>query len=478
MCIACVAGFVFSTNVHAQSVPRLFDISTAERPGPKTSAASIEEREIALGPVSLFSAAELDVPLMDGKVYRARRISSEMRALNDMTWHGALTSGKYRGDVILTYRKGYVAGLIYGPDSVYEIVPRGSRHLLVKLDQGRFPDCGGSPVPEASASEPASVLGSTPDSGDRQDILILYTTATKNVMGGDSQAQALAQQAVDVTNAAYANSRIRTRLRLVGSQEHVFTESGDSGNDLAALRANATVQALRNANAADLVSLMAEVTDVCGIGYLIGGLTQSESAYTLVARSCAVGNLTLAHEVGHNQGSHHNPENASTGFFPYSFGHYIDGNYRTIMSYTNPCTNGCPKGPHFSNPLVSYNGFPTGIVDERDNSRSINNTADNVARYRYSGKSIRMSKYRDGETLHRRLARTITWTANNVTGNIRVDISYDEGLTWQTLLANTANDGSETVNINGRVTKRARLRIVSLSDPAVSDSSPRNFGIL
>lgn len=482
VCVACAASVVLSTCVQAQIVPRLFSIAESQSfRSEKTSPASVEERVIEVGAESgsLFNSEQFDIPLLDGKVYRARRVSSEMRSLTDLTWHGKLVSGKYRGDVILTHNNGFFAGLIYSPDAVYEIVPRGNEHLLLKLDQSLFPECGGSPIPETAVLEqPAEAMGSTPDSGDRLDILVLYTTATKNFLGGDAQARTLSQQAVDVTNVSYANSRIRTRLRLVASQEHVFTETGNSSNDLTSLRTNTAVQALRNTHSADLVSLIAEVTDVCGIGYLIGGATQGASAYTLSARSCAVGNLTLAHEVGHNQGSHHNPENSGTATYPYSYGHYINGSYRTIMSYTNPCTNGCPKAPHFSNPLISYNGFPTGIADQRDNARSINNTADNVANYRFSGSSIRMMKYRNGETLNRRLARAITWSTTNVTGNVRIDISYDEGLTWQALIANTANDGSETVNISGRASKNARLRIVSLSDSAISDSSPRNFGIL
>ena len=39
--------------------------------------------------------------------------------------------------------------------------------------------------------------------------MVVYTTATKNFLGGDAQAQALAQQAIATSNTAYLNSRIR-----------------------------------------------------------------------------------------------------------------------------------------------------------------------------------------------------------------------------------------------------------------------------
>src|SRR5688500_19773145 len=96
--------------------------------------------------------------------------------------------------------------------------------------------------------------------------------------------------------------------------------------------------------------------------------------------------------------SHHNPENGGTPTYPYGFGHYVNANYRTVMSYVDPCPNGCTRVPYFSNPLVNFNNTPTGLVT-RDNARAINNTADWTASYRYSGSSIKMSNFNAGEWL-------------------------------------------------------------------------------
>lgn len=63
-------------------------------------------------------------------------------------------------------------------------------------------------------------------------------------------------------------------------------------------------------------------------------------AFQVSVRSCAIGNLGYAHEHGHNLGVQHNPENGSGAAFPYAYGHYIDGSYRTVMSYANPCPAG------------------------------------------------------------------------------------------------------------------------------------------
>jgi hypothetical protein len=264
---------------------------------------------------------------------------------------------------------------------------------------------------------------------------------------------------------------------MVHSQEFVYTET-DASSDLSNLRANASIAALRNTYNADLVSEISEVTGVCGIGYLMGAVSGNQNnAFTVVVRSCAVGNLSFAHELGHNMGSHHNPENGGTPTFPYGFGHYVNGSYRTVMSYVDPCTSGCTRVAYFSNPNVIYLNAPTGIPNARDNARSINNTADTIASYRYSGSSITMSNFNGGDALPRNIWRNVTWSSDNITGNVRIDVSRDESTTWETVLASTPNDGTERISVGGRSTRRARLRVVSLDSPTVSDSSVTNISI-
>ena len=99
------------------------------------------------------------------------------------------------------------------------------------------------------------------------------------------------------------------------------------------------------------------------------------NAFQITARSCVVGNLTYPHEHGHNLGMQHNPQNGapvSQAVYPWSYGHYHNGVYRTVMSYSNPCTSGCTRHPYMSNPAVTFMGLPTGIADQRDNHRTGN----------------------------------------------------------------------------------------------------------
>ena len=474
------------TSLSAQGRNQLFFLKeTPTARADKISPASVRESEIRINFASMLrgSLARLSITLFDGKTYEAvQEISEgiEMRAMDDFTWRGKIVSGKFTGDVTLTAKKGFMSGLIYSPEAVYEITPHGNKNILMQLDQRLFPPCGGG-VPGETAKDgrqSESPLAGV-DSSDRIDVIVVYTTATKNTAGGDIQAQTIAQQAVDAANTAYRNSKIRQRLMLVHSQEHVYTEV-DPNTDLSSLRNNATIQTLRNSKQADLVDMLEETTAVCGIGYLMGTVStgSQNNGFTVTARSCAVGNLSFAHELGHNMGSAHNPENGSGASFPYGYGHWVNGSYRTVMSYVDPCTAGCVRVAYFSNPAVIFNGVPTGIDNARDNARSIENTADTIANYRYSGISLTLNSLNAGESVPRNISRSISWSTDNLAGgNVKIELSRDESTNWETLIASTPNDGSQVINISGRPTRRARLRITSIESPTISDSSARNFVI-
>lgn len=462
---------------------KVFRISTQPAAMPteaRSSIASKREAEItfdqaAVSRVALLNSIEIE--LFDGKTFLAELGSTEIRSLDDSTWRGKIDpNGKMPGDVVLTFRKGHVAGLIFSPDAVYEIVPRGDKHFLVELDQSAFPECAGE-VKGEPARQIESPSGGV-DSGDRIDVVVVYTAAVRNSLGGDAQAQTISQQAIDATNTSYINSRMRLRVRLVSAELTALNETGSFSSELSNLRAHAPTATLRNDKNADMVAMLTNSTEACGIGYLMGGQGGNpNNAFTVTARTCAVGNLSFAHELGHNMGSQHNPENGSGPTFPYGFGHWVNGSYRTVMSYSNPCTSGCTRVPYFSNPNVIYNNVPTGIINARDNARSIDNTADWIAGYRYSGSSITLDSLNAGEIARRVASRTINWSSDNITGNVRIELSRNGSVNWETILADTPNDGSEIISITGRPTNQARIRITSLANPAVSDSSVINFRI-
>ncbi|MEZ5424317.1 MAG: M12 family metallo-peptidase [Pyrinomonadaceae bacterium] len=487
--IGCVVlGAVLTLTIAAfgqtkRSAFRIVEQPSARAADARTSIASVREAEIVVDAAALRGGPRsvITLPLFDDKVFDARQNStegSENLGQDNFVWRGKLNDGKFVGDVVLTYNKGYVSGLIYSPDAVYEIAPKGQKNILIELDQSLFPPCGGEIEGEKTMAERVTAPSGNTDSGDRIDVLVLYTAAVRTSAGGDTQAQTIAQQAIAATNTAYINSKIRQRVRLVGAELTALNETGTFSTELSNLRADTTTGARRDALKADLVDMLTNSTAACGIGYLMGSLPGSpDRGFSVTARTCAVGNLSFAHELGHNMGSQHNPENGSGPTFPYAFGHYVNGVFRTVMSYSDPCTSGCTRVAHFSNPVITYSGYATGIDNARDNARSINNTADSIANYRYSGSSIALTSYNGGEWFPRNIQRTVTWTTNNVTGNVRIDVSWNEGTTWRSVVASTPNDGSESFSIYGPATRHARIRVVSLSDTAVSDSSVNNISI-
>jgi Big-like domain-containing protein/fibronectin type III domain protein/reprolysin-like metallo-peptidase family M12B len=132
----------------------------------------------------------------------------------------------------------------------------------------------------------------------------------------------------------------------------------------------------------------------CGIGWVQRnpGSGFAGYAFQVADRGC-LANSTLAHEHGHNMGMEHNPENSSVGStpssasYPWSFGHWVSGQFATIMTYNSICPSYCPRVLNFSNPDVLYNGFPTGILNQRDNAQTGDSTAPIVAAFRAGGGS-------------------------------------------------------------------------------------------
>jgi peptidyl-Asp metalloendopeptidase len=326
----------------------------------------------------------------------------ELHASNRFTWRGRLeVEGDYQA--VLSVDGESVAGFISAPDGIWEVVPAATagEAWLVELDADRLPPCAGGALPGAEDWVSAAHLRAEAeplapaDSGEQVDVLVMYSPAARDAAGGVSQIAAQAQAAVDSANTSFANSRMRMRFRVVGIEllEGWVEGTGSAGAELSNFRNNATMQARRNALAADMVSLLvANLPSACGIGYVMRspGSGFAESAVQITDRDCAVGNLSWAHEHGHNLGFEHDPANGTSpgsASFPWSFGHYVENqgsqSYRTVMSYQCPA-GGCTRRPYFSNPLVSFNGFPTGIADARDNARSGDAVADTVANFRQS----------------------------------------------------------------------------------------------
>jgi hypothetical protein len=227
------------------------------------------------------------------------------------------------------------------------------------------------------------------------DVLVVHTAAAKGTdsdEGWRSRINALIAGA----NKAYEDSGIDGQLRLVGVRQINYTESANAfEDDLDALasddtEAGKTAQALRTQLGADVVCLLRKGTakGIAGLAYLLTTRRgSSDYAYSVVDIGSA--DYAFPHEIGHNQGCHHDREKATVdgflekGLFDYSYGYKFKSGtktYNTIMAYSSyPIM-------YFSTPDITYAGVPigkpSGDPESADNVSTINFSFPVVAAYR------------------------------------------------------------------------------------------------
>ena len=272
------------------------------------------------------------------------------------------------------------------------------------------------------------------------DILVVFLRSAVDELGGIGRARALADDWVQGTNTALANSGAPTRLRLVAALPARPSDpyrSESLNNSLTLLSKSIDdggfdpqgvfdwVLDAREEYRADLVHLIVEGYrrgrgGACAVSlvgtpgwaspWLPGGepYTVPEQGFAVIRRNC--GYLVFAHEVGHNFGLNHDryteryaaavrsedyPETAyglEDFVIPYSFGYVNQARFRrgsgsgsrdawrTIMSYASQCVDSgfnCRELARFSSPRWSHHGDPGGISGNSPSAR-IDGPADAV----------------------------------------------------------------------------------------------------
>jgi hypothetical protein len=414
----------------------------------------------ALHDTSAADAGDVTLNLFEDVQLRARRTRLDVTPKGGTVWHGRLLD--VQGDATIAVNDGVMAGTVFAGDRVYEILYAGNgEHDVREVQPSAFPT--DDPDVELELTEPddpgaASALdaaieaGIAADSASQVDVMIVWTTAARTAAGGTAAIQSLVDLSVANANTAYANSGVTQRLRLVYAGEVSYSESGVQ-TDLSRLTNTSdgymdSVHSLRNTYGADVVTLIGSgyaSGGSCGVGYLMTYVWSgfAGNAFNVVDRTCSASNQTYAHEVGHNMGLQHDPNNAgTTPAYNYAFGYqHPTGAFRTVMAY--PCPSGsCPRVKHFSNPNVTYNGMPTGSATS-NNALALNNTAATVANFRQAvtGGTCSYSLASSSSSVG---SGTSTGTVSVVSGS-GCAWSASSGASWLTITSGASGTANGTV---------------------------------
>ena len=341
------------------------------------------------------------------------------------------------------------------------------------------------------------------------DVLLVYTPAaaswSNSFEGSIENSVALM---MGMSQLAMDLSETNIDFRLVGLREVNYTD--DTNSDISSVthlrRFTSSpsfslgsdydgfmneVHTWRDNYGADLVAMLARVSDVGGLAWLLNSTNgRDEFAFSLNRIQQLTTSFTLVHELGHNMGSHHsrnqnqNPANTNNAIFEYSTGWRWNGDngasYASVMTYDE----GSIPAPLFSNPDVMWGGAPSGTQTEADspgpanNAESLRNIKDVISAYRptvvdppvFSSDPLIVANLDNNET------ETVTFTITNQ-GESRLNwtasLEADEGQYGAGSVLNevqfSQDEGFETGSYNGH---NGWVLLGEVGEFEISDDNP------
>ncbi|MCR9243560.1 MAG: M12 family metallo-peptidase [bacterium] len=392
--------------------------------------------------VSMQPRTEIRLGLFPDATYTARFERREILHGDPTTfnWHGTLAESPGSQFIVSVYRDAVVAWFFTAdPEHPNSFVIQGAPGMLCVREVVELPGscgCGADHVPHRPApagganarrrtrAGGGSATGGSGGSGaaaastcsndpNRIDVLFAFTRQARRDAGGYNQANAEVQAMLAQANTAMANTpNYGTPIQFYDAYvTEVPTHAGwDMSTQLGHLtyRVNSVPDptgvwdALHDDRLrfdADLVALIVHDDPAhgatTGIAW-IGDPPLAGYGFSITERT-SLGNLTLAHELGHNLGCNHERNSTGTNH-PYAHGYWdryqsnvsTTGFAHTVMSYqpTYACsTNTCNyvRFPVFSSPLVTLQviGYPSvpGGSATHDNGRRILEHSQAVANY-------------------------------------------------------------------------------------------------
>jgi hypothetical protein len=320
-------------------------------------------------------AEPFTIDLFEDVGIKVSTISVEKKDGDMYVWKGR-PEAKFYGRALLSFNKYTTFGVIQVDSMVYEIMPvRDNIVVITEMDQRKYPEEAPPIIPrKEQGKEPYKPKDTERDEPTRSNIRALVVLPIPsysifcdgrfpffdNIL--DLLAAIFQENLNDVFNAVIPAGVTAT----VDFVCYRFDpEGGDLVNDLDRLRTDSGIASLRDEHRADLVSLIVPSGDFCGRGYENYPVEAADEAFafTVVKASCALGNYSMAHEMGHNMGMRHDRA-ADDAFasstcnyghiFPVEisfFGLSFKFKARTVMAYGSSCGD-CPRMGVYSTPTT------------------------------------------------------------------------------------------------------------------------------
>ncbi len=348
--------------------------------------------------LKLFDLPDFKIELPGLENFYAVKEKIENNRLNGQNWIGdvvyldpyGLETG-IKGRAYFVEVNGQITGTIHTPNEIIQIFPDGAGgQVMVSSDPEEFENSGDAVMDDGSVMAAAAPVygnridGESPASVENPytiDIMFVVTPATQAAV---NDVQGLIELSLVTGNDVLENSLIHARLQWVGTHYTDYEETDNMSTSLSALKniddGNMDeIHGIRESVGADMVMLVSDAHNYCGIAYVD---TRLSSTFSVTSNTC-MSSYTPIHELGHNFGAMHDRANGNNS--RYSFGYGLQNTiyepyWRSVMAYS--CSGlSCPRIPYFSTPAVMYNDIPLGDPETYDNARVLRVRAAEIAGY-------------------------------------------------------------------------------------------------
>jgi hypothetical protein len=352
----------------------------------------IRSRFLEVEPQAIRNADQpgdvIPLRLFSDVTYEAVLEEAEDHRLNGFVWQGRLVD-QDNGWVVMVDHEGVMAGVVVAGDRIYRVRYAGSGlHAVEEMDSRALESSANDAVvpglhARSFATTAATGTVRATSTGETElDVLMVYTAKAGKILvkrpakywyvnetDWKRAVESQAMLSIAVANAAMKNSKTKARFRLVGLEKIKGKGSKDFQRDLDRLMDPSdgfadNVHQLRDQYGADFVVLILGKwpRDASGTGFVIPSSDPLAPSFAFtVVRSSVLWWTTVAHELGHNMGLVHDPDNDDVPAVwrskPFSRGYRDEEKgLHTIMAYSEGCADCWLDIPHYSNPQVRWKG--------------------------------------------------------------------------------------------------------------------------